>query len=112
MRMCARTPAAASKLTAAKVVGYGCPPSASTGKTMTAEPTHFNFEQALKELEELVGRMEQGNLSLEDSLKAFERGIELTRNCQQALKEAEQKVEILINKGDQTRAVPFEDQNQ
>lgn len=79
---------------------------------MTAESANFNFEHALKELEELVGRMEQGDLSLEESLKAFERGIELTRNCQQALKEAEQKVEILINKGDQARAVPFEQQNQ
>lgn len=80
--------------------------------TMTAEPTDFNFEQALKELEELVGRMEQGDLPLEESLKAFERGIELTRNCQQALKEAEQKVEILINKGDQARVVSFDEQNQ
>jgi exodeoxyribonuclease VII small subunit len=104
--------AAIPKLTATKAVGYGCPPSASTGKTMTAEPANFNFEHALKELEELVGRMEQGDLSLEESLKAFERGIELTRSCQQALKEAEQKVEILINKGDQARAVPFEEQNQ
>lgn len=79
---------------------------------MTAESENFNFEQALKELEELVGRMEQGDLSLEESLKAFERGIELTRNCQQALQEAEQKVEILINKSDQARAVPFEEDNQ
>ncbi|HEX5515251.1 MAG TPA: exodeoxyribonuclease VII small subunit [Gammaproteobacteria bacterium] len=79
---------------------------------MSTESTTFDFEHALKELEELVGRMEQGDLSLEESLKAFERGIELTRGCQQALKEAEQKVEILISKGDQLRAVPFEEQNQ
>jgi exodeoxyribonuclease VII small subunit len=79
---------------------------------MTAEREAFDFEHALKELEELVGRMEQGDLSLEESLKTFERGIELTRACQQALKEAEQKVEILISKGDQTRAVPFQDQGQ
>ncbi|NLO79880.1 MAG: exodeoxyribonuclease VII small subunit [Xanthomonadaceae bacterium] len=76
---------------------------------MTEEATPFDFERALKELEELVERMEQGELSLEESLKTFERGIELTRSCQQALKEAEQKVEILISKGDQVRAVPFED---
>lgn len=82
------------------------------GSTMTAEREAFDFERALKELEELVGRMEQGDLPLEESLKAFERGIELTRACQQALKEAEQKVEILISKGDQIRAVPFEEQNQ
>jgi len=101
------------KLTGVKVVGYGSLPlPASTGKAMTKESTSFNFERALQELEELVGRMEQGELSLEDSLKAFERGIELTRGCQQALKEAEQKVEILISKGDQVRAVPFEAQDQ
>lgn len=79
---------------------------------MNAEPTDFNFERALKELEELVARMEQGDLSLEESLKAFERGIELTRSCQQALKDAEQKVEILINKSGQARVVPFEEPNQ
>jgi len=76
---------------------------------MTPESNGFDFERALKELEELVGRMERGDLSLEESLKSFERGIELTRACQQALKEAEQKVEILISKGDDIRAVPFEE---
>lgn len=54
-----------------------------------------NFEKALKELEQLVERLEQGELSLEDSLKQFERGIALTRSCQLALREAEQKVQIL-----------------
>jgi exodeoxyribonuclease VII small subunit len=68
----------------------------------------FNFESSLEELEALVARMEQGELSLEDSLKAFERGIELTRGCQQALQAAEQKVEILIGKGDQLGTAPFE----
>jgi exodeoxyribonuclease VII small subunit len=77
---------------------------------MTAETEAFDFERSLKELEELVGRMEKGDLTLEESLKSFERGIELTRACQQALKEAEQKVEILISKGSDVRAVPFEDQ--
>lgn len=80
---------------------------------MTEESEGFDFERSLKELEELVGRMEKGELSLEESLKSFERGIELTRACQQALKEAEQKVEILISKGSDVRAVPFEnDENQ
>jgi len=54
-----------------------------------------SFEEALKELESLVEAMEQGELTLEESLKSFERGVELTRTCQQALKSAEQKVEIL-----------------
>jgi len=57
-----------------------------------------NFEEAIKELEDLVERMEQGELSLEESLKAFERGIELTRQCQSALDAAEQRVEILTRK--------------
>ena len=55
-----------------------------------------DFEQALKELEAIVERMEEGDTTLEEALKQFERGIELTRTCQQALKAAEQKVEILI----------------
>ena len=57
-----------------------------------------NFETALEELETLVERMENGESSLEDSLKDFERGIELTRSCQTTLAEAEQKVEILMKK--------------
>jgi exodeoxyribonuclease VII small subunit len=57
-----------------------------------------DFETALEELEVLVERMEGGEASLEDSLKDFERGIELTRSCQAALTEAEQKVEILLKK--------------
>lgn len=65
------------------------------------------FENSLKELEALVTKMEQGNLSLEESLQHFERGIQLTRTCQQALKEAEQKVEILLNKSGQEDIAPF-----
>jgi exodeoxyribonuclease VII small subunit len=51
--------------------------------------------------------MEQGNLGLEESLQHFERGIQLTRVCQQALKEAEQKVDILLKKSGQDEIVPF-----
>jgi exodeoxyribonuclease VII small subunit len=65
------------------------------------------FEKSLKELEALVTKMEQGNLSLEESLQHFERGIQLTRTCQLALKEAEQKVEILLNKSGQDDIAPF-----
>jgi exodeoxyribonuclease VII small subunit len=65
------------------------------------------FEKSLKELEALVTKMEQGNLSLEESLQQFERGIQLTRTCQQALQEAEQKVEILLKKSGQENIVPF-----
>jgi exodeoxyribonuclease VII small subunit len=51
--------------------------------------------------------MEQGDISLEESLKAFERGIKLTRTCQQALQEAEQKVQILLEKNGQQTLEPF-----
>jgi len=61
-----------------------------------AKAKKINFEQSLEELEALVEQMEEGELSLEDSLKAFEQGIKLTRSCQQALKEAEQKVQLLL----------------
>jgi exodeoxyribonuclease VII small subunit len=57
-----------------------------------------DFETAMHDLEELVERLEQGDLPLEESLAAFERGVMLTRTCQTALKEAEQKVEILLKK--------------
>lgn len=68
----------------------------------------LDFEGALKELESLVERMEQGDLSLEESLKYFERGIELTRACQQALKQAEQKIQILTEKNGQPEISPFD----
>ena len=58
----------------------------------------YPFEASLAQLEDLVEKMETGELSLEDSLKTFEQGIALTRECQQALKQAEQKVNVLLNK--------------
>ena len=57
----------------------------------------FNLEKSLAELEDLVEELESGDLPLEKALKKFEEGIKLTRGCQAALKEAEQKVEILLN---------------
>jgi exodeoxyribonuclease VII small subunit len=65
------------------------------------------FEDSMEELEKLVEQMEQGELTLEDSLKAFERGIKLTRTCQQALQDAEQKVQILLEKNGQPTLEPF-----
>jgi exodeoxyribonuclease VII small subunit len=58
----------------------------------------LDFETAMRDLEQIVERLEHGDLPLEESLAAFERGVMLTRSCQTALKEAEQKVEILLNK--------------
>jgi len=57
-----------------------------------------DFEASLAELESIVEKLEQGELSLDDSLKQFERGVQLTRICQTALTQAEQKVEILLRK--------------
>ncbi|HEU4655036.1 MAG TPA: exodeoxyribonuclease VII small subunit [Steroidobacteraceae bacterium] len=57
-----------------------------------------DFERSLTELEALVEKLEQGDLSLDESLKCFERGVQLTRTCQAALKQAEQKVEILLRR--------------
>ncbi|WP_435100103.1 exodeoxyribonuclease VII small subunit [Arhodomonas sp. AD133] len=69
----------------------------------------FDFEAALGELEELVVRMERGDLSLEESLKAFERGVGLTRACQKALTDAEQKVEILLGEDEDATLAPFDE---
>jgi exodeoxyribonuclease VII small subunit len=69
-----------------------------------------SFEQALNELETLVETMEQGELSLEESLKSFERGVLLTRTCQQALKQAEQKIQILTENSLDAEPEQFENQ--
>ena len=66
----------------------------------TREPTsddQLTFEEAMAELDELVSRMEDGELSLDDSLKAFERGVMLTRKCQEALSQAELRVKTLTD---------------
>ena len=63
-----------------------------------AEPV--DFERALAELESQVQRLEGGDLPLEDALKAFEEGVRLTRQCQQSLDAAEQKVHLLLAKRD------------
>jgi exodeoxyribonuclease VII small subunit len=66
-----------------------------------------DFETAMRDLEELVERLEHGDLPLEESLAAFERGVMLTRACQTALKEAEQKVEILLKKAGEPAVEEF-----
>lgn len=75
---------------------------------MAKKQNNINFEQSLQELETLVEKMEAGNLSLEESLKYFERGVALTRNCQKALAEAEQKVRILLEKNGKAQLQDFE----
>ena len=68
------------------------------------------FEDALGQLEKLVDSMEQGEMSLDDSLKAFEEGIKLTRQCQKSLDEAEQKVKILLENTPDAGLEPFENE--
>ena len=65
---------------------------------MAKRTREFDFEGALRELEGLVERMEKGEMCLEEALQSFERGIQLTRSCQIALSDAEQKVQILLEK--------------
>jgi exodeoxyribonuclease VII small subunit len=81
------------------------PPPASPEQTAASD-----FERSLAELEGIVEKLEQGDLSLDESLRHFERGVQLTRVCQSALKQAEQKVEILLRKSgasEQFEAAPF-----
>jgi exodeoxyribonuclease VII small subunit len=65
------------------------------------------LEKSLEALEALVARLEKGDLPLEQALKEFEHGVKLTRQCQAALQEAEQKVEILLKKTATAEPSPF-----
>lgn len=67
-----------------------------------------NLEKSLAELEELVDDLESGDLPLEKAMKKFEDGIKLTRSCQAALKEAEQKVQILLESAEGESLEPFD----
>jgi|TARA_E500000075_G_C6930921_1_gene289186 exodeoxyribonuclease VII small subunit len=77
---------------------------------VSKEKKAVDFEQQLASLEGLVESLESGELSLEESLKSFEQGIKVARDCQAALKSAEQKVEVLMRQGDELVSQPFEDQ--
>jgi len=69
----------------------------------------MDFERSLKELESLVERLEGGDLSLEESLKTFESGVGLTRQCREALDKAEQQVQKLLGDEEQSELGPFEE---
>jgi exodeoxyribonuclease VII small subunit len=71
-------------------------------------PSVADFEHSLDELEQLVQRMEGGELSLDESLASFERGIGLYRHCQQALDQAELRVRLLLDPDAPDDAEPFE----
>jgi exodeoxyribonuclease VII small subunit len=68
-----------------------------------------DFEQSLDALEQLVEKMEQGQMSLEESLAAYERGVGLYRRCQQALEQAELRVQLLSDPAQPENAEPFDD---
>ncbi|MCK5648284.1 MAG: exodeoxyribonuclease VII small subunit [Gammaproteobacteria bacterium] len=73
------------------------------------EDNNFNFESSLNELEKLVDALENGDLSLEQSLQDFERGINLTRACQSALTDAQQKVQILLQQDNKSSLEAYSD---
>jgi exodeoxyribonuclease VII small subunit len=70
-----------------------------------------DFEKSLEELERLVEQLESGDLSLDDSLKQFRRGVELTRHCQGVLERAQQTVEQLLDPADENSAAPFDERD-
>jgi exodeoxyribonuclease VII small subunit len=79
---------------------------------MADQPAAIDFEQSLSQLESLVEKLENSEFTLEQSLQAFEQGVKLTRQCQQALSQAEQKVQLLIEENGQSTPVPFEGDGQ
>lgn len=82
-------------------------------KAKTSKPkadAGFNFERSIEQLETLVAAMEDGELSLEDSLEALEKGVKLTRECQSALRQAEQKVQVLMDESGTTQDLKLEDE--
>ena len=68
----------------------------------------YPFEASMDKLEKLVEKMEEGDLTLEESLKIFEEGVKLTRECQQALADAEQRVKLLIKESGEITSSDFE----
>lgn len=74
---------------------------------MAKKPENLSFEESLAELEQIVSELEQGQVSLDDALKQFERGIKLVRQSQTKLETAQQKVAILMAQDDQAPLTPF-----
>jgi exodeoxyribonuclease VII small subunit len=72
-----------------------------------SKPKLPDFEHSLTELEALVAKLEQGDVPLEEALKTFERGVALTRQCQTALRTAQQKVEVLLARNGEETVSPF-----
>ena len=77
-------------------------------KRMPDEKQQPSFEQGLAKLEGIVEQLESGDLSLEESLQLFEKGMKLSHACREQLEAAETKVEILTKKGKERKAEPLE----
>jgi exodeoxyribonuclease VII small subunit len=69
----------------------------------------FDFNKGLSQLEEIIGKMESGDLSLEESLRYFEKGIKLHRQCHSALSSAEQRISVLSEEDNYTEDKPLDD---
>lgn len=82
----------------------------SESKTHPQALDEVSFEQAMTELEQIVGQLEQGDLPLEQSLQQFERAVALSRASQQKLQQAEQKVSVLLRQGQQESLQPLDNQ--
>ena len=76
---------------------------------MTTKKIEIDFEKALEQLEGLVKELESGDLSLENSLKSFEKGIKLARLCQEQLSKAELQVQKLIEENGELKTSPLKD---
>lgn len=75
-------------------------------------PVTLDFEAALLELQAIVEKMESGEQTLEEALASFQRGVELTRACQQGLKAAEQRVEKLVRESGEFKVQPLADDSE
>jgi len=75
---------------------------------MSKKDAPLDFETQLKALEDVVTAMENGQLSLEDSLKAYEKGVQLTRECQTTLDKAQQRIDMLVERDGELVEEPFE----
>lgn len=76
---------------------------------MSSKKPPFDFEQSLDQLQSTVQQLESGDLSLEQALQAFEKGIGLTRECQRALDAARQRITVLLEQNGQLQEVPLQD---
>ncbi|HEY5659100.1 MAG TPA: exodeoxyribonuclease VII small subunit [Myxococcota bacterium] len=84
------------------------PEALDADDTAAAGSEDLNFETALSQLEEIVDRLEEGDLELEAALAAFEQGVALSRRCAEQLARAERRIEVLIREGENWQAQPFE----